>query len=222
MENEAREITYLSVGLIIIALVLAFIAFALTLKGNLAQARNKEIRNTENIEEYREYNAYDDKTLTGDDVIELIRYKYNSGIDIFVDYRHNISTGETISTDVTCSYCGLNDNHRIYNLDSYMSHMEAPDEDNYFLLAQTAMAAELNDMRNWYPSDSRYRAYLVYNATDVENYYMRLIDSYYLNGGDSKTTAEEKFEALESGKIQSVPSDTVTGIILISYETLGL
>ena len=222
MENEAREITYLSIGLVTIAIVLTFITFAMTVTRNIAQARNEEIKSTDNIEQYREYNAYDGKTLIGDEIIELIRYKYNSGIDIFIDYRHNISTGETVSTNETCDYCRNEDNHRIYNLNSYLSHVEAPSDYNYFLLAQNAISAERNDMRNWYPSESKYRVYLVYNTMNVEAYYTKLMDSYYLHKDEFTDDADGKFEAIEMAKVDGGPSDIVTGIVAISYETLDI
>lgn len=222
MENEVRDVTYLSIGLILVAILLSFISYGLTVKSELAGVRNRELRSHENVEQYREYNAYDQKTLFGDEVIELIRAKYDSGISIFVDYRANVSTGDVIDSDDTCIYCGTEGNHRIYNLDNYIDHANAPSDYNYFILAQNAISAERNDLRNWYPSTSKYRAYLVYNSEDPMVYYERLMDNYELTKDSMPDTEKGKLEALDNGVPVKPTGAEVTGIVLISYHTLEL
>lgn len=222
MENEVREVTYISIGLILVAIVISFISYCLTVKGEVAGYRNQEIRSNENIEQFREYNAYDEKTLIGDEVIELIRDKYDSGISIFVDYRANISTGDIVDTDLVCDYCSATGNHRIYNIDNYIDHFKAPSDYNYFALAQNAVSAERNDMRNWYPSDTKYRAYLVYNSFDVIDYYTSLIDHFEMVKSGYPATELGYTEALDSGVKDFGPNATVSGIVLISYHTLEL
>lgn len=222
MENEVRDVTYLAVGLILAAIILGFISYGMGLQSRIATARNAEIRSHESIEQYREYNAYDGKTLIGDEVIELIRAKYDSDINIFVDYRANISTGDVVDGDDTCPYCSATGNHRMYNLDNYTDHADAPSDYNYFTLAQNAISAERNDLRNWYPSTSNYRAYLVYNSVDIETEYNNIMSNYYSVKNSYPDTELGQLEALDSGVSHSYPGDEVSGIILISYHTLSL
>lgn len=225
MENETREVTYLGVSLMIIAMVIGFIVYGISLTNKMAQARNTEIVANDKIEEYREFNAYDGHTLIGDDVIELIRQKYNSGITIFVDYRQNDSIGEVVdfAENKTCAYCnGKDGDHRLYNTDMYLLHKKAPSENNYFQLAVNAVSAERNDLRNWFPSQSKYRAYLVYNSDSAVKFYEKLMDNYDRVKGGYPATENGKLEALDSGVPPMNPNYRVTGIVLISYTTLGI
>lgn len=223
MENEVREVTYLSIGLILVAIVLSFIAQGMSIKNNIAETRNSQLRSNESIEQYREFNAYNATTLIGDEVIELIRQKYDTGISLFVDYRENKSTNEVVDSNETCVYCDDKDgNHRLYNLDNYLSHATAPSDYNYFTLAQNAVGAERNDMRNWYPSVSKYRVYLVYNSYDVEKYYTHLIDNFATEASRYVDTESGKLQALDSGEMNFGLNAEVTGIVLISYKTLGI
>lgn len=225
MENETREVTYLGVSLMIVAMVIGFIVYGLGLTNKMAQARNSEVVANDKIEEYREYNAYDGQTLIGDDVIELIRQKYDSGITLFVDYRQNDSLGEVVDfvENKDCPYCaGKSGDHRLYNMDMYLLHKNAPSEHNYFQLAINAVSAERNDLRNWFPSQSKYRAYLVYNSDDPIKYYDKLMDNYDAVKGGYPATESGKLEALDSGIPPINPNYRVTGIVLISYTTLGI
>ena len=224
MENETREVTYLAVSLMIIALVLGFITYGLGLTSRMAQARNEQIVANSKIEEYREFNGYDAKTLIGDEVIELIRQKYDTGIDIFVDYRYNESTRETVTAGIndTCTYCAAaaRGDHRVYNSDLYYAHVDT-DED-YFTLAVNKTSATRDDMRNWYPTDAQYRAYLVYNSEDPIEFYSRLISNYNAVRGSYGSDLTGKLEALDSGIGAYDPNLTVTGIVLVNLKNLGI
>ena len=77
MDSEVREVTYISVGLILAALVLSFIMYGLTLTRTMARTSNDQSAANDKIEDYREYNRYDNQVLYGDEVIELITHKYD-------------------------------------------------------------------------------------------------------------------------------------------------
>jgi hypothetical protein len=235
MENETREVTYLSVSLIIMALVLSFIMYGLSTIHLMSGTRNDEVAANDKLEQYREFNAYDKKTILGDDVIELIRQQYDSGIDIFVDKRSNASTSQTvnatsngIATDSTpncrCIYCkNKGGDHRIFNLSNYLIHKNLSSEYNYFSIEANATNATRDDMRNWFPPDSKYRAYLVYNGDDVKTYYNALIANFNIEKNHGYGVGEDGYiRALDSGVREIDPSAVVTGIILINYTTLGL
>lgn len=224
MENETREVTYLAVSLMIIALVIGFITYGFGITNKMANARNNEVLANEKIEQYREFNGYDGQSLIGDDVIELIRAKYDTGTEIFVDYRKNVSSGDVVSgADQNCNYCkAAGGDHRMYDLEHYILHSKAPDDYNYFLLNANAVGIVRNDLRNWFPTETTYRAYLVYNSQEPVEFYNALMDNYDSVKNSYPATEQGKLQALDSGIKPMDPNWEVTGIVLVSYTTLGI
>lgn len=225
MENETREVTYISIALILLALVLGFVVYGLGLIRSVSSNRNDEIIANDKLEQYREYNAYDGKTIYGDDVIELIRLKYDSGLAIFVDTRTNSKTSKVIGTsNRTCSYCnGENEDHRTFSYNMYLIHSKLSPELNYFRLETNAIDADSEDMRNWFPTDVKYRAYLVYDNQPPVEYYNSLISNYNVQRYAGYGAGEEGLlAALDSGVKEASASSNVTGIVLINYKTLGI
>lgn len=183
MDSEVREVTYISVGLILAALVLSFIMYGLTLTRTMARTSNDQSAANDKIEDYREYNRYDNQVLYGDEVIELITHKYDSGIDIFVDYRKNETTNAVVdennltklATGNDCPVVDCNRDHRLYNYDSYLAHKASGNRQaNYYALNYGASTANGDDLRNWYPYTSRYAGVLVYDGADILDAYNNL------------------------------------------------
>lgn len=226
MENEVREVTYISISLIIVAIILGFISFGLGIKQDMAASRNEAIAAKDEVSEHREYNMYNAKTISGDDAIELIRQKYDSGVSVFVDYRTNDSTGgEVGASEVshTCPYClGNSGDHRLYNLDMYILHKDLEETYNYFALSANSTATSRNDLRNWYKSADKFRAYLVYNSEDPVKYYNDIMQEFYTTFSGSAGNEDDVISCLDSCVKQFSPSATVSGVILINYKTLGL
>lgn len=83
--NEIRETVYIALSLILAALVLGVISLAIHLRGDLASVRNHEIAATLQLSAYEEFNAYNDKKLTAEEVIALITKYYDKGIDIYLN-----------------------------------------------------------------------------------------------------------------------------------------
>lgn len=224
MENEVREVTNISISLILLAIVIGFISYCIKVTHQAANIRNNEITSNEKIEQFREYNGYDCRTLIGDDAIELIRLKYDSGVTIFVDYRRNISSGSVVNeTDNKCANCtSYEEDHRFFDYNMYFLHKDGADDINYFKVAENNISTNRDDLRNWFPSTSSYRAYLVYNSENPVNVYQRMIDNYDTVKGGYPNTNEGKLEALDSGQYKNTAGSEVTGVILISYNTLGI
>lgn len=227
MENETREVTYLALSLMMIALVIGFISYGLGITRRVSAERNTEIAANEKIEQYRKFNAYDCKTLFGDDVVELIRMYYDSTVVIYADYRENVSTGDKVGLEftntaanqvshgLTCSNCvaPIEQDHRYFSSTTYINHVNTLDD--YISLDINNTGEDRDDLRNWFPTDSKYRAYLVYNNEDIENYYWQLINSYVTNKNVLDTET-----ALDKGKHSVNPSSEVTGIILINLKNV--
>jgi hypothetical protein len=238
MENETREVVYISISLILLAMVLSFISFGLNMTHKISQARNEQVTANEKIQEYREFNAYNAQTIIGDEAIELIRDKYDTGITVFVDYRKNTSTGSTVgattaatnpetakTSKTTCSSCtSKSGDHRIFNYDEYLTHLDGSSDLNYFLLAYNSTSKTKDDMRNWFPTTAKYRCYLIYNAEDPVEYYYNLMTRYKSLLGTSTygTSNEGKLAALDAAATQGSAIDTISGVCLVSYETLGI
>ena len=221
MENETREVVYLALSLMILAVVLSFIVYGLGIVRQVSNVRNDEVQANEKIEEYREFNAYNAQTLIGDDVIELIRLKYDTGITIFVDSRSNgLVTPSKINSAVTCTYCESSGyDHRFFNLDMYNLH-KSHDEQNYFKV--DILHTNNNDIRNWFPTTERYRAYLAYDNEDMVVRYNK-IKSTFATKSSGITDPSAKLRALDEAGIEVVSSNAnVTGVILIKLSDIGI
>ena len=77
-------------------------------------------------------------------------------------------------------------------------------------------------MRNWFPSEMKYRAYLVYNSEDPEVFYNNLMANYDTVKGSFPSTEAGKLEALDTGIRQVDPTAKITGVVLVSYKTLAI
>lgn len=92
MQEEIKDTIYLSVGLIILAMVLGFVAILLDVRGDIASIVNDNYGTKAKVEEYRQFNKFDNTTVYGDDVIELVRLYYDSGLDIYINKTSNADT----------------------------------------------------------------------------------------------------------------------------------
>ena len=88
--QEVKETVYIAISAMILALVLSMVAILLEIRSDLADARNGEILAANSNLEYRQFNKYDNNTIYGDEVIELILLYYDTGIDIYVDTQTSI------------------------------------------------------------------------------------------------------------------------------------
>lgn len=99
MEQEIKEIYSLAINCIITGMVLALVMLGVHTKNSFAAAKNDQISRQAAYQEYVKYKVYDDKVLTGDEAITLIREFYNEdGITIYLD-RDN--TGASYQVDKT-------------------------------------------------------------------------------------------------------------------------
>lgn len=224
MENEVRDIIQIAVNLILVSIIIGFIVFCANMVQSMGAVRNNEISSNNRVVQYREFNGYDQKPLIGDEVTELIRLKYDSGVTIFVDYRENKSTHDVVDAmhNNSCMYCVGNDgDHRKFNLDQFIRHKESGPDFNYFNVGTNNISAERNDMRNWFPTESFYMSFLVYNSQDTTEFYKNLVD-YYDANIDADMSDDEKLDILYTGVPTKIIGSEVTGVVLISYHTLGI
>ncbi len=89
--SEIKETVYIAVSSTILAAVLTLVSVFTYIRSDLAAARNEEILSAQNILQYRQFNKYDNKTVYGDEVIELIRLYYDAGIEIYVNSPDGVS-----------------------------------------------------------------------------------------------------------------------------------
>jgi hypothetical protein len=191
MENETREVVYLSVSLILLAAVLTFAVFGITLVHRVADIRNSETQSNEAVEQYRKFNKYDNTILTGDDAVELIsQYGSLENFNIFVDRRiRNLDSSESyIDSTKKCIYCSsTTDNpyqysHCYFNSTMYELHHGMGESFDYFKIYSNAMASEHTyDLRNYFTSDTYYWACLVYDDEDIEQKYADIMADFNSN-----------------------------------------
>lgn len=215
MENEVKEVVYIAISAMVLSLVLGLASFTMHINNNMADIRNEQIVANNQVQQYNQYNKYNKNTLIGDEVAECIRLHYDSGIDIFVDTRTNEDSGETINTGIGCQ--GAGDDHRIFNLSQYTKHSNSSND--YFQVSITNTSRPKNDLRNWFPTHAKYRAYLVYNSEDVVSFYERLIEEYDMKSG--MATGDDATEILDSLVPQQIANSEVTGIVFINLNTYG-
>ena len=221
MEDEVRESMYLAVGLIILAVVLTFFTYSMGLERKMANIRNSEITASRLSSQYREFSAYNGKNIIGDDAIELIRLKYDSGITIFVGYRKNVKDNKEVSSSSRMGtgnlYSAAGVDARYFNADNYILCQQVAQYGgaSFFAINQNAKDADTNDMRNWFPTTARYRAYLVYDSEDVEAFYNGIHNYLNLHGAGA-STLEAKCDIMDQYAMAKKRSGSeVTGIVLI-------
>ncbi|MBR1453185.1 MAG: hypothetical protein IJ593_00850 [Lachnospiraceae bacterium] len=221
MENESREVIYLSISLILAALVISFIVFGLNITHQITDVRSNETISNERVEEYRRFSLYDRQTINGDDVIELIRKEYDSGVTIFVDYRKNTNNSSIVDDDHrVCTSCsGKGGDHRYFNTEMYLLHKDSK-ENNYFAITKST-TENTQDLRKWFKTEDHYQAFLVFNDESVVQV-CNSIKSYYNSNKGSVSSYEQKINVLNTGAPRRAPTDQITGIVLINLEHLGI
>lgn len=146
MESEIREVVYISITAFLVSIVLSFASYMISIQRDLAEVRTNDIVSNRNVEEYRKFNKYENKYVSGNEVIECIRMYYDSGIDIFVS---NITN--TMITDAGgIVQAGMD--ARIFSNDEY---------------AVSKTKFEVDKLMKWLTSSDKYYARLVYDSEDV-------------------------------------------------------
>lgn len=83
--SEIKETVYIAVSLMILSLVLGMVVVVTDIRSDFANIRNAEITTAKQMSEYRKYNKYDDRVITGADIIALVREIQDLGVEIYVD-----------------------------------------------------------------------------------------------------------------------------------------
>lgn len=86
MQEEVKDTFSLAVNCIVAALIIAFMVMGVSLRNQMAQARNEQLAQQTRFKESVQYNGYDDALLTGDEIITMIREFYShEGLEIYLD-----------------------------------------------------------------------------------------------------------------------------------------
>ena len=221
MEQEVKEVVYISISCIVLSIVLGLISFMMTVEASLAEAKNGNVISIKQVQQYNSYNKYDGTKVIGDEVIECIRMYYDRGLDIFVDSRTNIVTNSVVDglNNNYCTYCdNLVKDHRIFNLKQQISHEGTSFDYFKFNLSTLRADGNNNDLRNWFPTSANYRAYLVFNSESVIDAYNRAMDAYNSSYG---TDLESKLMHVDSEMRNKIANAEVTGIIFINYTSFN-
>lgn len=99
--SEIRETVYIGIALMLVAIVLGVVAVVIDIRGDFATIKNEQSASYLQVKEYRTYNAYDDKLIYPEEVIELILSFQDTGLDIYIDaYGDNyLINKDTINSD---------------------------------------------------------------------------------------------------------------------------
>lgn len=216
MEQEVKEVVYLAVAAMLLSIILGMASYAIHLNNDMAEVRNGQIVAHQTIQQYNKYNKYNKNTIIGDEVIECLRLYYDSGIDIFVDSRENVESGSVVNSLTQCGRSGCTD-HRIYNTHQFIIHKGTSDD--YFKVSESMFDRPKDDMRNWFPTESKYRCYLVYNSQDVTQFYDNLMEKF--NTHPSMVTGDAATELLDSFIGYPAAGSEVTGIVIINTNSYG-
>lgn len=83
--EETKETVYISISLIMLAALLSFASLFITYRDQLASTRNSQLISTMQLDQYRAFNKYDDNIIYGDEVVELVRMYYDTGLEIYIN-----------------------------------------------------------------------------------------------------------------------------------------
>lgn len=215
LDSEIRETVLLSISLILLAIVLGFIAVMGRIKSDMADVRREELDGAAKVAEYREYNRYDKKMITGDEVIECMLQNYDSENFVVVNYRKNTVTGQVINdTSVVRSAGVITDDPRVFSMYQYLKH---PD---YFEVATSEESTANNVVQNWFPTDRYYCTFLLYNGENYETKLNQLIADYKSINVSSLNTPQKRFDRLIAMEKQYIADSEVTGILIIDLVAL--
>ena len=237
MENESREMIYLSISLMLLALVISFAAFGFGVIRNIAKVRNTEVSNRAMLDQYRQFSSYHKTLLTGSEAIECITLNYDKNVDIYVNKE--VSTG----IDKCASCADSIYDHHYYNKETYMLHRNAEVYKMFEFKIDGVVESGDMSMSSRFPNSIRleasesadsivenamFRAYLIYDGTDVKRFYDDLRAAYKSDisagrVGDAKSDLDKKlvwldakYDEMTSGMANLV----VTGILLIRADTI--
>lgn len=82
--SEVKETVYIAVSAILLAALLGFVAYLMMLRNEFADARYAQIRQSQEMANYLEFNKYNGQVLFGEDIVVAVRDYYDSGIRIAV------------------------------------------------------------------------------------------------------------------------------------------
>ena len=238
MENESREMIYLSISLMLLALVISFAAFGFGVIRNIAKVRNNEVANKTLLDQYRQFSSYQKTLLTGSEAIECITLNYDKNVDIYVNKEEASGTGK-------CAYCmGSVYDHHYYNKETYMLHRHADVYKQFEFKIDGVVESGDTSMSSRFPNSigtsttadsakkaaekAMFRAYLIYDGTDVKRFYDDLREAYESDTSVGRVGAvgsdldkklvwlDAKYDDMTSGMANLV----VTGILLIRADTI--
>lgn len=238
MQNEVGHAVYIAIGFVVLGIVLQFVMVGLNIQKDIGGMRTEEIVAAQNMHQHRLYDRYDGKVLIGDEVIEAIRYFYDTGIDIFVNHRQNdyittdgdIDRGHIDSTDVLDG-----DDPRYYNVNQYRLHSLRDSgctaHGDYFNISAQLYdengtinrdAADKYIIQNWYPTQCRYMAVLGYNSENLEKLATDILDDFnndsYVIANLDTMTLGERAEYMQRYIPKHPVNGEVTGIVLIDLD----
>lgn len=81
--DEIKQVVYIAVSMIILAMVLGMVMVATGIQKNFSSIRNEEIASAQQTAAYREFGVYNNQEITSEEVIAFISKYYDSGIDIY-------------------------------------------------------------------------------------------------------------------------------------------
>lgn len=107
ISNEIKEVVYIAISAMLVALVLGMVSIIIDIRGDLAEVRNSEFQNAKIMQDYREFNKYKDGSIIfGEDIIEVVRKYKDTDITIFVN---SVGGGASYYVDKTLAKANPND-----------------------------------------------------------------------------------------------------------------
>lgn len=85
VNEEIKHTVYIAISAILLSIVLTFISVVMRIGSDFAAVRNDELATNLILQQAHKFNKYDNKIIYGDDVIELIRMYYDSGLEIYIN-----------------------------------------------------------------------------------------------------------------------------------------
>lgn len=97
---EVKETVYIAISAMLLALVLGLASIFINIRDDMASDRNEEILSAQDMVEYRQFNKYNDKLISGDDVVELIRLYCTEGIEVYINSTNGLPGAIRINKNI--------------------------------------------------------------------------------------------------------------------------
>lgn len=193
--SEIKETVYISIGLILAAIVLGLIAFVMDIRSDFAEAQNSEVVARQEMSNYSRFDKYQGEVIYGEDIIGIIREFAGTDVAVCVDNLRLKSTGASATNYFYMNKEKYMANPNNYSLATLELGNNAISRDATYVCWLVFGKYTENEIKNSKYVEEGFRnadgTYAYVNYADVSGIYVRCINkTQRLHYQDVKTTVD--------------------------------